>query len=73
MSKQTLFHGSYKEIILPEIRIGRHTKDFGNGFYCTVIREQAVRWAKRFDTPVVNTYTALINTNLKVLDCLAAG
>jgi hypothetical protein len=68
MSKQTLFHGSYKEITRPEIRIGRHTKDFGNGFYCTVIREQAVRWAKRFDTPVVNTYTALINDNLKVLN-----
>ena len=25
----------------PEIRIGRNSKDFGTGFYCTIIKEQA--------------------------------
>ena len=40
----------------------------GAGFYCTVIREQAERWAKRYDTPVVNIYTVRMNTSLKILE-----
>lgn len=40
----------------PEIRIGRNTKDFGTGFYCTIIKEQAQRWAKRYDTKIVSIY-----------------
>lgn len=47
--KTTVFHGTYCDIRCPEIRLGRYTKDFGPGFYCTVIREQALRWAKRCD------------------------
>lgn len=41
MGKMFIYHGSYTEIKKPEIIPGRNTKDFGNGFYCTVIREQA--------------------------------
>ena len=54
MGKMTVYHGSYTTIAVPEIIKGKNTKDFGPGFYCTVIREQAERWAKRYDTPVVN-------------------
>ena len=54
MGKMLVYHGSYVEIRQPEIRKGRNTKDFGNGFYCTVIKEQAQRWAKRYRTSVVN-------------------
>ena len=57
MGKMTVYHGSYLSIQKPAILKGRNTKDFGPGFYCTVIREQAERWARRYNTPVVNTYT----------------
>jgi hypothetical protein len=68
MAKLTVFHGSYTEIQRPEIRIGRHTKDFGAGFYCTVMREQAARWANRFKTPTVNTYTVRMHDGLDILN-----
>ena len=68
MGKMTVYHGSYVSIEQPEIRTGRNTKDFGPGFYCTVIREQAERWAKRYDTPVVSSYTVRMNTQLRILE-----
>ena len=52
MAKMTVYHGGYQPVKEPEIRIGRNTKDFGNGFYCTIIKEQAQRWAKRYDTKI---------------------
>ncbi len=68
MGKLTVYHGSYTAVKYPEIIHGKNTKDFGPGFYCTVIREQAERWAKRYDTPVVNTYTVRLDIRLKILD-----
>ena len=47
MAKMTVYHGGYMAVEHPEIRKGRNTKDFGTGFYCTIIKEQAQRWAKR--------------------------
>lgn len=54
MGKMTVYHGSYMTVKEPAIIKGRNTKDFGIGFYCTIIREQAERWAKKYDMPVVN-------------------
>lgn len=68
MAKMTVYHGSSVPVPNPEIRIGRYTKDFGPGFYCTIIREQAERWARRFETPVVNTYTVRLDTRLNILN-----
>lgn len=51
-----IFHGGYSEIRLPKIIKGQYAKDFGTGFYCTELKEQAIRWARRFDHPVVSTY-----------------
>lgn len=68
MGKMTVYHGSYTTKVVPEIIKGKNTKDCGPGFYCTVIREQAERWAKRYDTPVVNIYTVRMNTSLKILE-----
>ncbi len=68
MGKMTVYHGSYATIDYPKIIYGRNTKDFGSGFYCTIIREQAERWAKRYGTPIINTYTLRIDTNLKILE-----
>lgn len=62
-----IFHGGYIEIRLPEIIKGKYPKDFGAGFYCTDFREQAVRWAKRFENPVVSNYDFNSDTNLNEL------
>lgn len=43
MGKMLVYHGSYTEIQKPEIIEGKYAKDFGTGFYCTVIKEQAER------------------------------
>ena len=56
MAKMTVYHGGYTPVKHPEIRAGRNTKDFGTGFYCTVIKEQAQRWAKRYDDKIVSIY-----------------
>lgn len=68
MGKMTVYHGSYITIEHPEIRKGKNTKDFGPGFYCTIIREQAERWAKRYDAGIVNTYTVRLDTDLNILE-----
>lgn len=68
MGKMTVYHGSYKSIEKPGIIKSKNTKDFGPGFYCTVIREQAERWARRYDQGIVNTYTVRMNTDLKILE-----
>ena len=47
MSKILLYHGSKEEVVYPEIRITRYTKDFSWGFYCTNNYQQAYRWADR--------------------------
>ena len=62
----TVYHGGYEPVDHPEIRIGRNTKDFGPGFYCTVIKEQAERWAKRYATKVVSVYDVRMNGNLNI-------
>lgn len=68
MGKMTVYHGSYTAVTIPRLLKGKNTKDFGPGFYCTIIREQAERWAKRYDTSVVNTYTVRMNTELDILE-----
>ena len=68
MGKMLVYHGSFKNIETPKILESKHTKDFGPGFYCTVLREQAERWAKRYDTPILNTYTLTLDENLKILE-----
>ncbi|MDL2277140.1 DUF3990 domain-containing protein [Parabacteroides sp. OttesenSCG-928-G07] len=62
-----IFHGGYCPITSPEIREGKYAKDFGTGFYCTELKEQAVRWAKRYNTPVISIYDFEQNDKLNVL------
>lgn len=62
-----IYHGSYTKILSPQILKGPFTKDFGDGFYCTEIRKQAQKWAKRYDTPIVNIYEYQPNNQLKTL------
>ena len=44
----TVYHGSQVAVRKPEIRKSVHNKDFGFGFYCTIMEAQAIRWAVRF-------------------------
>ena len=66
MAKMTVYHGGYLPVKLPEIRIGRNTKDFGTGFYCTIIKEQAQKWARRYDTKVVSIYEVRLDSSLRI-------
>jgi hypothetical protein len=51
-----LYHGGYCAVASPEIRTSRLANDFGQGFYCAEMLEQAKRWASRFATASVNAY-----------------
>lgn len=66
MAKQIVYHGSYCKIDKPEIKEGKYNKDFGNGFYCTILNEQAIKWAKKFETPILNVYEYQENKLLKI-------
>ena len=66
MGMMTVYHGGYQPVQNPEIRKGRKTKDFGNGFYCTIIKEQAQRWAKRYENKIVSIYEVRMNISLKI-------
>ncbi|MDR1925197.1 MAG: DUF3990 domain-containing protein [Planctomycetaceae bacterium] len=63
-----IYHGSYCEIQTPLLKAVSQHKDFGRGFYCTEMLQQAERWAKRFDPSVVNTYDFVPNSVLSVLE-----
>ena len=63
-----LYHGSNQVVERPEIRTAKFNKDFYFGFYCTVMKEQAKRWATRFgEQGYINVYKYTPNTNLRIL------
>lgn len=66
MAKMTVYHGGYMPVEEPEIRVGRYTKDFGDGFYCTIIKEQAQKWARRYKDKIVSVYEVRLNSELKI-------
>ncbi|MBR0045531.1 MAG: DUF3990 domain-containing protein [Bacteroidaceae bacterium] len=56
-----VYHGSVIEVSNPLVSLGRQNLDFGEGFYVTDMKEQAVRWAERMGrrklaAPVVSIY-----------------
>ncbi|MBQ8656550.1 MAG: DUF3990 domain-containing protein [Prevotella sp.] len=63
-----IFHGSYTTVKVPRIVDGRYTKDFGKGFYCTQLKQQAERWAGKYDTPTVNVYDYEAREDLDILE-----
>ena len=62
-----IFHGSTEIVKNPEIRVTKYNKDFYFGFYCTIYKEQAERWATRFGNGYVNIYEYTENPKLKIL------
>lgn len=62
-----IYHGSDVIVGCPEIRISQFNKDFYYGFYCTVLRPQAVRWATRYSlTGYVSEYDYTPDNTLKI-------
>lgn len=45
--KIKVYHGSTAIVQQPLALVGRHNLDFGQGFYLTALREQAISWASR--------------------------
>lgn len=66
----TLFHGSQEIVTMPMIRIGGRAKDFGTGFYCTVLFAQAKKWALRKGNGIVNEYSSCLDEDSGELDIL---
>lgn len=61
MSEIIVYHGGTENVESPVCKFGRRNLDFGQGFYVTDIRKQAVDWAtqvadRRKETPVINRY-----------------
>ena len=68
MEKRIIYHGSSQIIEMPEIRLAKYNKDFYFGFYCTVIKKQAERWAARFgETGYISLYEYIPSGNLRYL------
>ncbi|MBP5212718.1 MAG: DUF3990 domain-containing protein [Pyramidobacter sp.] len=68
MTEIIVFHGGREKVEYPEVRVSRYNKDFYFGFYCTRLREQAVRWATRFGgAGAVNEYRYCENNSLRIL------
>ena len=63
-----VYHGGYMAVEMPKIFKSKFPKDFGEGFYCTELEEQAVRWASRYDTAVVSCYEYTSDEKLKMLN-----
>ena len=62
-----IYHGSTVIVKKPEIRIEKFNKNFYFGVYCTVMEQQAIRWATRFGEGIVNVYEYYPNDSLKTL------
>ena len=62
-----IYHGSTVIVENPEIRIEKFNKDFYFGFYCTIMEDQAIRWATRFGDGIVNVFEYVPNDSLKIL------
>lgn len=63
---QIVYHGSNRKLEEPKIIEEKYTKDFGNGFYCTILEEQAKKCASKYDKKIVNIYEYRENPNLKI-------
>lgn len=61
MNEIVVYHGGTEPIVTPICKFGRQNLDFGQGFYVTNLREQAIAWANnmarnRKQTAALNRY-----------------
>lgn len=74
MSGIIVYQGGTEAVKTPICRFGRPNLDFGQGFYVTNLREQAVSWAlqmadRRKQQPVLNVYYLDRETILSEFRC----
>lgn len=74
MSTVMVYHGSTERVENPICGFGRKNLDFGQGFYVTNLREQAVAWANnmarnRKQAALLNRYRLDRDTILEVAKC----
>ncbi|MBR6267468.1 MAG: DUF3990 domain-containing protein [Selenomonadaceae bacterium] len=63
-----LYHGGRQIVEFPEIRVAKYHKDFYFGFYCTLLPEQAKRWAIRYTGKgILNEYCYTPDATLHML------
>jgi hypothetical protein len=62
-----VYHGGYCSVEFPKVIERKFPKDFGTGFYCTELKRQAIRWAKRYGTPTLSIFEYKENKNLNIL------
>ena len=63
-----LFHGNNVVVKNPKILTNGNYKDFGYGFYCTNIENQAKRWAyTKSKNHIINIYDYVENNSLNIL------
>lgn len=67
-SKVIIYHGGSEKVEYPNVRIRGYAKDFGWGFYTTIIKKQAEKWSLKVkNIPTVSVYTYSESSNLKIL------
>lgn len=63
-----LYHGSTIIVEKPAVILGKKTKDFGFGFYVTNRKDQAIRWATRYQKKgICNIYKYREDTSFNIL------
>lgn len=72
MNKWIVYHGGTEIVENPVCRFGRPNLDFGQGFYVTNLRSQAVSWAtkmadRRGKKPLLNRY--VLNREAILREC----
>ena len=66
MALMTVYHGGFQAEPKPEISAGADAGDFGSGFYCALIREQAERRARRYPAGTVSVYDMHLLSGLRM-------
>lgn len=70
-----VYHGGTCIIKSPLVNVGRAGLDFGEGFYVTDNREQAIEWAKKMadrrqTIPIINEYNIDVDYIYENFQCL---
>jgi hypothetical protein len=63
-----LYHGSYAQVIKPDLSFSRKELDFGIGFYTTSIKEQAEKWSMKFKKRREPSIVSMYDFDEKIMD-----
>lgn len=63
IDNMVLYHGSYCEVQIPDLRHCAKYKDFGQGFYLTTSKEQAINFTKMSTKKAIAA--GIVNSDLK--------